>query len=523
MKGGPFYAGSMLDTERRNPAQAPKILEPVAPVTGRSLWSRADWYALAGVSALAALLRVPGLGTPGRLVFDEAYYAQEACWYVQETPCGIDGEVNFMHPPLGKWIMGGSIEIFGFEPWAWRLPVALAGILSVILLYVAARRLLGSTFGATLAAGFLAVDLLHLVHSRIGMLDIFVTMFGVAVITCAVFVRDAMERSDARAATRWRVACGICGGAAVATKWSGVFFLVLALGLVVFWEARSEGGRARWTGAWEVVRKRFLGLAFAFVVLPLLVYAATFVGRIEGEVFALPWEEGSVVRSFLGRQKAMLLFHLGLDGPQFPYASSALEWPLLKRPLAYYFVDEGGEFREILATGDPLLWWTSLAALGACAWSSFRRRRVTDGVLVAVGGFAMTYLPWLVLTTSRSATFLFYMLPTVPFMCLGLAAFIHSHMDRRGRRLVVAGYLAVVATSFVFFYPVVTAQPLSEGQWRARMIFKDCQIDPEVWDEFVRSESDYIRRAGVGIPSSPAADTPAISPLAPPPDGWCWI
>jgi hypothetical protein len=52
------------------------------------------------------------MAEPATIVFDEIYYAQDACWYTRSPAvCGIMGEV-VAHPPLGKWPAAG-IGIFG--------------------------------------------------------------------------------------------------------------------------------------------------------------------------------------------------------------------------------------------------------------------------------------------------------------------------------------------------------------------------------------------------------------------------
>ena len=54
----------------------------------------------------------------------------------------------------------------------------------------ATRRPLPGPFGAFAAAGLLAGDFLHVVQSRIGMLDVFVTIFVIAAVLFAVLDRD---------------------------------------------------------------------------------------------------------------------------------------------------------------------------------------------------------------------------------------------------------------------------------------------------------------------------------------------
>jgi 4-amino-4-deoxy-L-arabinose transferase-like glycosyltransferase len=55
-------------------------------------------------------------------------------------------------PPLGFWIQAASAYLFGFHPWSLLLPQALAGILSVALLYHLVARSFGPVAGYLVAA-----------------------------------------------------------------------------------------------------------------------------------------------------------------------------------------------------------------------------------------------------------------------------------------------------------------------------------------------------------------------------------
>ena len=50
-------------------------------------------------------------------------------------------------PPLGLWIQAASAWLFGLHRWALLLPQALAGVLSVALLYHLVRRSFGPVVG----------------------------------------------------------------------------------------------------------------------------------------------------------------------------------------------------------------------------------------------------------------------------------------------------------------------------------------------------------------------------------------
>jgi dolichyl-phosphate-mannose--protein O-mannosyl transferase len=128
-----------------------------------------------------------------------------------------------------------------------------------------------------------------------------------------------------------------------------------------------------------------------------------------------------------------------------------------------------------------------------------------------LAGFAFTYLPWLLLSGDRSAVFLFYLLPAVPFMCLALAyAVVHLGWLRRAKPAVALAGAAVVA-SFLFYYPVLAKVPLERDEWLRRIwVFDDC-------DRPAAPARPEPSRDGLE-----SADSPP-EPEHVEPEGWCWI
>ena len=391
-------------------------------------WTGADTVTVTLVTAAAALLRSVHLTRPSAIVFDEFFYAREACFLVHRSQqiCGIGEGAISPHPPLGKWLISLGIDVFGYNALGWRIAAVIAGVLTVALLYVLGRRLLGTALGAGLAAGLLAIDPLHFVQSRIAMLDVFVTLFIVASFLFLVIDRDRVEDAGRDADERWSVldrrwllAAGLAAGAAAATKWVGFLALAGVAGIAVLLAAARVTARGLFARIGAVARREGPTLVVAMILVPLVVYVASFLGRIEGSVWAWPWTRGSWVRNFLGVQREMLRFHLAIQDVS-PYTSPAWSWPLIKRPIVYFHDASGGSYREILALGSPVVWWGSLVALAILVIRIGRRQHQTEAAVVAIGGFAVLYLPWLA-STGRSFTFLFYLLPAVPFMCLAIA------------------------------------------------------------------------------------------------------
>ncbi len=106
----------------------------------------------------------------------------------------IADEATWVHPPLGKWIIALlGIGPIGQRSIGWRLPSAVFGIAGVALLYLLALHLWRSVWWAGFSALLLALDGLHIVQSRMAMLDIFLTTFITAAVLFLVLDRERME------------------------------------------------------------------------------------------------------------------------------------------------------------------------------------------------------------------------------------------------------------------------------------------------------------------------------------------
>src|SRR5260370_34398220 len=75
------------------------------------------------------------------------------------------GFVTIDKPPVGFWLQVASAKLFGFTPVSILLPQALAGVLSVLLLYYLVRRHFGVVAGL-LAALALAITPISVVTNR---------------------------------------------------------------------------------------------------------------------------------------------------------------------------------------------------------------------------------------------------------------------------------------------------------------------------------------------------------------------
>ncbi|MGH3242734.1 MAG: dolichyl-phosphate-mannose--protein mannosyltransferase, partial [Spirillospora sp.] len=444
---------------RRRPPPLREWLAPVIP--GHPLLS---WLGPLLVTAFAGYLRFDRLGSPDQVVFDETYYAKDALSLLkfgwehntvkdadkmliadQHANIWADGPSFVAHPPFGKWMIAVGEWMFGATPFGWRFMPALAGTLSVLILCRVARRMTGSTLLGCAAGLLLAVDGLAFVTSRAALLDIFVMFWVLAGFACLVNDRDRSRRVLAEKIERgdtsvygpflvhgWRWGAGVCLGLACATKWTGVFY-VAAFGLmVVLWDygaRRAAGVRAPLTGT------MLLEAVPAFVqlvVVGLITYLVTWWGWIfkpgawgRGEASShVWWRPFEAMPDLLRHHKQILDFHTGLDD-KHPYQSWPWDWPVLKRPVAFFYTEPKGACgdanrcsREILGIGTPALWWGALAALVVLVFIWVMLRDWRAGAILV--GFLAGWLTWFPSAFAERTMFLFYATPLIPFMAMAV-------------------------------------------------------------------------------------------------------
>ncbi len=149
-----------------------------APDQGLAAMTRLDWALAAGFGASSFLLDYVSYWLPSEKIFDEIYYARAGEEYLRHVEI-----FEFTHPPLTKLVITGSMMLFGGlhglgdTAYGWRFGNLVVGSLMVVVMYAFAKRLLGSTLFAAVAAGLLVFDGFHFVQSRIATPEITVAFF----------------------------------------------------------------------------------------------------------------------------------------------------------------------------------------------------------------------------------------------------------------------------------------------------------------------------------------------------------
>ncbi|WP_051425734.1 dolichyl-phosphate-mannose--protein mannosyltransferase [Jiangella gansuensis] len=488
------------------------------------------WIGPLLVGAIAAVLRLVDLGRPHKIIFDETYYAKDALSqlefgharkFVEDANERIlDGDLDVfldepsfvVHPPVGKFLIAQGIRVFGMDPFGWRVAVALAGVVTVILLARIGRRLFRSTLLGCLAGLLLAVDGLSIVMSRTAVLDGILAMFIVAAFGCLLVDRDqARARYAEWAAVKvsagqamgdgplfgwrpWRIAAGVMLGLACGTKWSGLYVVAVFGLMTVLWEISAR----RAAGIQSPVLNSLLRdgpMAFVSMIgAALATYLVSWSGWIaSADAWSRQWAAdnppstlGALVPSWLRSlwhyHWEMWHFHTGLTNDH-DYMSQAWEWLYLGRPVSFDYEsfdlgENGCEVERcsqaVLALGTPPLWWGACAALLVCLWWWFKRDWRAGAILA---GVIATWVPWLIFVDRT--IFYFYAVAVIPFMVLAVVFALgliigprDASPSRRAIGVAIAGgYVLVVLAAAAYFYPIHVDQLIPYDDWRARMWF----------------------------------------------------
>ena len=434
------------------------------------------------IIALAAFLRLWNLGYPKKLVFDETYYVKDAwtlwntgaekSWPENANAAFEAGNVNtyltdpsfVVHPPLGKWIMGLGMWLFGpSNSYSWRISVALLSIAAVGLIMLIAKILFQTQIWA-LAAGFLfAIDGHAIVLGRTSLLDS--TLMFFALLAFYFLLRHLQTRTLGRPTWRqpWLLAAGLSLGAATAVKWSGLYFLA-AFGLYVVISDAIE--RRKLEISWLAPSAIQAVISFVIMVpTAIAVYVASWTGwLLTGSGYGRDTDSNPFVALWKYHVDAYN-FHINLHTPH-SYASNPLTWLFGIRPTSFFYesLSNGqggctapeGCSSAITALGNPFIWLPAAASIFLLTYLFITRKSRVGGLILLgiVGG----YLPWLAYL--NRTVFQFYAIAFLPWMILALVYALRMYLHTRSTEQLpsalrlVGGYFGFAFAVSLFFLPI---------------------------------------------------------------------
>lgn len=464
---------------------------------------------------------------------------------------------------IGKHIPFWQDEVNGFtgsvmSPVTYRWMNAFCGsfiptIVAAIAYQISYRR------GFALIAGlFTACDGIFLVESRYALINQYIVIFGL--LGQWLFLLALAKQKQQR--SFWLVLSGIAFGASAATKWNGLWFLlgtyliwILAWG-IRWWQSFSFvdketslqlqqefishsphtiSGRKRSkrfsslssltlsnSGFSETrtYKKNPENLSFEFSnnnesvnLTPLqkltqlhLIHIVIYLGLIPLVVYSLIWIPHLLLDTsyeFIDVHKQILLFHerLGGNTPKVhPYCAAWYKWPLMTRPMAYFYqtaqslkeappvmgpplpAGAGKIIYDVHAMGNPFLWWFGVAALlflvGMLVWQFLipwvRQKRFSPPKTLSVDTWIGLYLvinyvanllPWVGV---NRCVFIYHYMTGVVFAFLAIAWLVSQclrsyHIPLRAIGVTIT---FIIVSAFVFWMPIYLGLPLSLFEYR---------------------------------------------------------
>ncbi|MCC5605369.1 phospholipid carrier-dependent glycosyltransferase [Nostoc sp. CHAB 5834] len=490
------------------------------------------WFriGMASVFFFSLALRFWGLERFNTLVFDEVYFAKFGNNYLTHTP------FFNAHPPLSQYMIGIGIWIGSHipfwhdtvngltgslrSPWTYRWFNALTGSFIPLVVGAIAYQLSYRRSFALLVGLFTACDGIFLVESRYALSNIYIIIFG---LLGHWFLLLALENQNQRRSF-WLVFAGIAFGASVGTKWNGLWFLSGAyliwiaawvihfihsfLNSKLFFASSSlkEAGEAgvstyspsSQTPLQNLTQLNIFHMLFYLGIIPALIYS----------IIWIPHLQLDKTYGFIAVHQQILKFHLQLGGNSpnvHPYCAAWYKWPLMIRPMAYYYqraksiteplpvmgpplpVGAGQVIYDVHAMGNPFLWWFGVAAMlflvgmlvsqTVILWVKEKRFSVpatlsvdTWIALYLVINYAANLLPWVKVTR---CVFIYHYMCAVVFIFLAIAWFVDQCLRSYYQQLRVLGITItfIILAAFIFWMPIYLGLPLSPHDYKLRMWF----------------------------------------------------
>ena len=384
--------------------------------------------------------------------FDEIYFARTAYEHLHNLPI-----YEWTHPPLGKLLMAIPMMFMGMTTFAYRLMGNIAGILMIPTIYVFAKMIFKETKYGVLAAIIMAADGMHFVQSRLGTADGFLVLF-IMLEYLFMYKYIISEDKPLRKKLWYLFFSGLFMGAAIATKWSGVF-AAIGLALIFFFNLAIKifVEKKKWTKENTITIISCLGF---FVLIPIIIYLLSYI-----PYYIVENAHIKDFKTFIEWQQQMYNYHHNLVATH-PYSSMWYTWPITKQSILYWVgTTNEGAITRIALLGNPIIWWFSIPCMIYVCFSAIKTKKFEYWFLIiAILSMMMSYVG------IDRIMFLYHYFPVLPFVMLTIVAFIKWICDKTKYDIAIYIFIAVIIIVFVQFYPIYSGFPTSlqyikELQW----------------------------------------------------------
>jgi 4-amino-4-deoxy-L-arabinose transferase-like glycosyltransferase len=280
-----------------------------------------------------------------------------------------------------------------------------------------------------LALLFLGFDSMHMLHSRLAMLDIFLVTALIALLLSSwQLIQDPANWT-------WRISSALGIAAGLSSKW------VFAFAILGFCWCLLFLGR----GSWKL---RFQSLVMVGLM-ALGLYHLWFIYYAGHGFSYVEWLEFHIAANAVTTGKLA----------QHPYGASAFSMLLNSRNIWYYFKQLPQQMTVgLVGLLNPVLIFSALPALSVLVWHYRQRKQLQDAFIL--GWFACCYLPFYLVLMERQG-FLYYMLLVLPLIILAVLRTLEILSRKIKLKALATGYALLFLAVCAFYMPVVLAWPMT--------------------------------------------------------------
>jgi predicted membrane-bound dolichyl-phosphate-mannose-protein mannosyltransferase len=357
------------------------------------------------------------IANPSSVIFDEAHYINDAR-SISTNATDLRPE----HPPLAKLIIVAGMQIFGDNPWGWRVFPIIFGTATIVMFYFLCRRLGMSKNAANIAVFLLAFENMTFVQNGLAMLDVFQLTFMMAAFLLY--------------ASRKYISSGIAVGMSGLAKLNGL----LVLPVLVFHWIFTRVGRSKWFALTVI----FAVIAF----LELMIICDFAITR-----------QFSNLEDPIHRTLDMLNLTGGLTfaNVTHPFAIPPWMWLINYKAAAYSYNP------HYFGAVSFSIWALTIPTFGYMIWRAIKKN---EAAIFGVSWFTFIYLIWIpaTLITDR-VTYPFYFYPAIGAICLGLGIALNDLLEyfRNGthkklRITALTVFIVIIVAhilSFIILSPII--------------------------------------------------------------------
>jgi len=391
---------------------------------------------------LGFLVRLNHLSQPQRYIFDEDYHAFTANqaignfgimfeWWHQPFPQSSSRfdyrqpAVEWLHPPLAKYIWITSIKLLGNQPLGWRLPSVIFGTINIALV-IWLTLILTNNRGLSLLAGLLlATEKLSIAQSQIAMNDIFLTTWIMLAIIFYLLNRTNKRRII------W--VAPLCLGLAAATKWTGFWIWpVFSLDYLINRSLNQGCLNSRFTHL-KLITLNLLKTLVLFFLVPLFIYCLSYAPM----VFA-----GKTASDFIKLHQEIIHYQTHIQF-NHPNQSQPWQWAFGQKPVYYALKSQGDKVNRVAQTQPLFVIITTLALLASLGlfllfFTHFLVHQKQKSIVIVKKTYVLKlknlffitalilslWLPWFFISRPK---FIYYFTPIVPLLIVNSATLINIY------------------------------------------------------------------------------------------------